>query len=399
MATFIGASPEDLDVLAQTMSRQAGHLAEIDSRVRAQLSQTTWFGGDMERFSATWSTRHAGDLAAVAHSLQRAATAVRAQARQQRVASGAVGSGAGPSGPGGVGSWADAGPGGVNGPGAPGLGDLGEAVPLGLMAMLGLVPGAYNGFKKIYEPLDSLWTVGHDAPEWLQKWRAIGRAKDVFREAERVFEWTGQAENARLNSILRQVDDVNDYRVLRQWYLGQEHVLDAFQDVVKAGGEIGRAENAFVDAVKMTGPLSRAGGLLGVVGGVVQVIHPDHETGVLSVIDRGVGGITAIASGTALAAGVGLITLSPLGAGVVAGALVAGAVWTGGNYVVDHWDSISHGADVAGDWINAQNQKVLDTAAHAVDDVAGAVADGAGDVAHAVGSSATGAWKSVKGLF
>jgi hypothetical protein len=152
-------------------------------------------------------------------------------------------------------------------------------------------------------------------------------------------------------------------------------IVDKAVEGARAAHTAGRV--AFVDSILLTSKFAKVTGVLGIVGGAYDMANPDHD-GWRGVGDRGAGFLSAAGSSAALLATVGAIApLGPVGAGIVAGALIVSAVWVGTNYVVDHWDDIKHGTATAARWVE----------------------DKTADAGRWAGGQAAKAWKGVKGLF
>jgi hypothetical protein len=97
-------------------------------------------------------------------------------------------------------------------------------------------------------------------------------------------------------------------------------------------------------------------------------------------------GANLAASGTLLAAGAGVLTLTPPGAVIAGGVLVGTAAYAVGDLVYEHREEIGHAVETAGGWVVDQAESaggwVMDevsSAADAAGDVASTVADGLGD--------------------
>jgi hypothetical protein len=119
--------------------------------------------------------------------------------------------------------------------------------------------------------------------------------------------------------------------------------------------------------------------VVGVVGSLYDLFaNPLGETGARRNVSIGVDIIGAAAGGTALAASAGLIALGPVGVGIVAGGLIIAGAWAAGTYIYDHWDDITHGVDVAADWVGNKVSDAGDAIGHAADAVGNAIG-GLGD--------------------
>lgn len=97
---------------------------------------------------------------------------------------------------------------------------------------------------------------------------------------------------------------------------------------------------------------------------------------------RGFGLAGAVGGGTLLASSAGLIALGPIGAGIAGAAVIGYGLWTGGNYIYDHWDDISdfggRAAEWTGDRWNDTTEAVSNATSWAGDrlsDAGGALAD------------------------
>lgn len=98
--SMVGANPEELDALGQSMSQAAGRLSGIGGEISAMLSFTGWIGGDAEVFQELWHSNLNPGLATVGHALEAAGKRLHFEADQQRSASGITsgGSSGGPLG-------------------------------------------------------------------------------------------------------------------------------------------------------------------------------------------------------------------------------------------------------------------------------------------------------------
>jgi hypothetical protein len=161
--------------------------------------------------------------------------------------------------------------------------------------------------------------------------------------------------------------------------------------VADAASDLSAARNAgLLRAVIPASRFTRGLAGIGVVGSVYDLVaNPLGETGARRNVSIAMDGVGIAAGGTALAASMGLVTLGPVGVGIVAAGLVAAGAWAAGTYIYDHWDDITHGVDVATDWVgdrasqawNATTDAVegaVDTATDTVSDIAGGVSDAIG---------------------
>lgn len=85
---LVGAAPEDLEQLACAMGRGAEHLrSSVSQTIGSQLQSSPWEGGDADQFRHDWASRLNPLLLHAVEALQAADTALRKEAREQRVAS------------------------------------------------------------------------------------------------------------------------------------------------------------------------------------------------------------------------------------------------------------------------------------------------------------------------
>jgi len=92
MGQMYGASPDQLDGLGSHMTHAADRLDTIRSEVAALLRHSHWEGGDADYFRGQWNYRLSAQLLSVAILAREGAITVRANAQQQRDASGVGGS-------------------------------------------------------------------------------------------------------------------------------------------------------------------------------------------------------------------------------------------------------------------------------------------------------------------
>jgi hypothetical protein len=86
---LVGANPEQLDELAARMNSGADTLEGIRHAIFLSLSRTEWPGPDGDQFRHDWDHRHTRVIATAVTALREAARALRLNADQQRIASGA----------------------------------------------------------------------------------------------------------------------------------------------------------------------------------------------------------------------------------------------------------------------------------------------------------------------
>lgn len=92
---LVGANPEQLDDLAVRMNSGADTLEGIRHTIRLSLGRTEWPGPDGDQFRHDWDHHHARVIATAVTALREAARVMRANADQQRAASGADSAGGG----------------------------------------------------------------------------------------------------------------------------------------------------------------------------------------------------------------------------------------------------------------------------------------------------------------
>ncbi|MEL7975648.1 hypothetical protein AAG589_07265 [Isoptericola sp. F-RaC21] len=101
----LGADVDELARLARTLDRAAETLEDDRRLVARQIRGTGWDGGDARRFLSEWESSHSPVMREASQAFAAVARHVRAQADEQRKASGLGGSApAGPGGPAGPGS-------------------------------------------------------------------------------------------------------------------------------------------------------------------------------------------------------------------------------------------------------------------------------------------------------
>ncbi|ONI67116.1 hypothetical protein BWI15_28525 [Kribbella sp. ALI-6-A] len=170
---------------------------------------------------------------------------------------------------------------------------------------------------------------------------ANARAQNLYRGIEGLI-------TAHLTALGKSPSEIN--RALAG--IEQRNLLQA-RGVADAAQQL--ADSRYADFAKAVVPASKfmksvAG--VGVVSDAYDLIkNPDGETGVRRGISVAADLAGIGAGGAALAAGAGLVALTPVGLGLVAAGLVFSGGWAAGEYVYDHWDDITHGAQVAGDWV------------------------------------------------
>ncbi|MDX6225127.1 MAG: hypothetical protein QOE64_1503 [Frankiales bacterium] len=187
--------------------------------------------------------------------------------------------------------------------------------------------------------------------------------------------------------------------------LGETESLSAlnawmrFQETTSAADKLlaeAQPVAAFGDAASPAmSAVSRVALPLAIAGDVVTIIKPGDEQGAHATTTRVMAGANLAASGTLLAAGAGVLTLTPPGAIIVGGVLVGTAVYAVGDLVYEHREEIGHALETAGGWVVDE----VETAGREIEDVASTVADGVGDAADAVGDGLSSAKDTVVGWF
>ncbi|MBB5866977.1 hypothetical protein F4553_000356 [Allocatelliglobosispora scoriae] len=95
MSGYLGADPDRLDALGQSLLAQAGSIDELRAGLGGQLYGTDWTGADAEETRADWETSHAPALGAAVDLLRAMSQALLHHAVQQRGASAADGASSG----------------------------------------------------------------------------------------------------------------------------------------------------------------------------------------------------------------------------------------------------------------------------------------------------------------
>jgi hypothetical protein len=231
-------------------------------------------------------------------------------------------------------------------------------------AILRYVTSAWNAVHQVYrtfkdwsDPNLALLSLGQGlgqtgaALDALNKWRSAYDAELLLRQ-------TRNLEEAKAIAVAT-VHGADDYRALRAWMEAQEVVSRFADDAQRATQAASEARVAFLDTVRLTSKFAKVCAVIGVVGGAYDLINPQHD-GWRGAGDRVMGGVAVLAGGAQLAVMAGLLTLGPVGAGVVAGALIVTAAWTLGNVVWDHREQIGHALETAGKWVGDQAGKAVE---------------------------------------
>lgn len=88
MGRMVGADPDQLEDLGNRMKAAGDRLDGVRSDISAALSHSHWEGGDADHFRAEWHSYLAPLLHGAASSARQASVTLRANAHQQREASG-----------------------------------------------------------------------------------------------------------------------------------------------------------------------------------------------------------------------------------------------------------------------------------------------------------------------
>ena len=215
----------------------------------------------------------------------------------------------------------------------------------------------YKTFKDWTDPNLGLMSLGQGvaqtgaALDALNNWRAAADAELLLRQ-------TRNLEEAKAVAVAT-IHGARDYRALKAWMEAQEVVASVADDARRATEAATSARTAFLDSVKLTSKFAKACAVVGVVSGAWDVVDPPHE-GWRGAGDRVMGGVAVVAGGAQLLAMAGLLTLGPVGAGIVAGALIVTAAWTVGNLIWDHREQIGDALETAGRWVGDQAGKAVE---------------------------------------
>jgi len=317
-AVFLGAVPEELDALAIDLGAHAERLRSLAAQVSGQLRATTWHGPDLDTFNQQWFGTFSPQVSGAAQALNDAATTLRGQAVQQRVASAPVAGAAGVVGVVGAGGVA----GGVGAVGQNGGAGGGQQGPWG-----GLWNTAQGG-----------WKVFSDLTRATTLYKAITTAEEMHWTN---FLWGSSDLPAFAESLLTKVG-VSD----------------------SALGWLGAAKGV---AGKVALPLV-------VFSGVKDLITGAGDPGWHGALSRTMGGVGALGATTLLAGSFGGSTMAAF-AGlsfalpevvvpIAAAAVVIYGAYQAGNYIYDHRQAIGHALTT-----------VWNGAGHLISSGAGAVAD------------------------
>jgi hypothetical protein len=252
-----------------------------------------------------------------------------------------------------------------------------------LAAWAGIAP-AYAEFKRGASAAGKLYSTTRNTAQAVQAVRAYAAAN----RAALVAHQTRNLAIAQARVLIRGGGATN--RIPGQLGILARDIADA-RRVADTAAEVSASRYAnFYRSVVPATRFAKGLAVVGVVGSMYDLFaNPLNETGARRNISIGMDVVGTVAGGTALAASMGLIALGPVGVGLVAGGLAVAGAWAIGTYVYDHWDDITHGVDVATEWVadgareawdstTGAVEGAVDTASDAVSDVAGGLADAVG---------------------
>lgn len=234
---------------------------------------------------------------------------------------------------------------------------------------------------------DQGWSMWSSLPaKLLQKANGLRGALNAFGRLNLYAEWAGglaqrvgTAERG-LASELEAIGDTDSVAALNAWMRFRE-TASAADQMLSDAQPVAAFGNAGSPALSVIG---KVGLPLAMAGDVATIIKPGDEEGAHATATRVMAGANLAASGTLLAAGAGVLTLTPPGAIIVGGVLVGTAAYAVGDLVYEHRKEIGHALESAGGWVVDE----VDSAADELGDVADTVADGLSDAAGAVGDAA-----------
>lgn len=251
-------------------------------------------------------------------------------------------------------------------------GNLGGKSPEQLFTQ---VLGAWNEIS----PEFKLATTGGKVIGIITKSAGAARAVKTYADANRAETLLRQTRGLALATAGVLIRDGGKYnRIPGQLGILARDIKDA-QRVADGAKAVAQSRYlAFYKAIVPASRFSKGLAVAGIVGGGYDLVaNPLGETGARRGVSVTMDIVGIGASGTAMAAAAGALTLGPVGVGVVAGALVVTAAWGAGTYVYDHWDGIKQGASTAAHWVG-------DTTKNAAKSVGKGMKNLAGDVGHAV---------------
>lgn len=330
MADMFGADVAQLRQLAKDFTSAADTLDRAGRELTSAITRGAWKGSDADRFRQRWTGRLQPALAATSRSLAEGAVTLRENADEQERASDSGGSFGGSGG----------------GSGGGGAGGEGGG------SVLDWLKDGWEWIRTAMAPIaDGI------------KLKKIFDAMRLYNAADLLADVSRAAASAKVFLLGDMVDSA----------LGRNGLL---------GNMLARLGGPVAAVGRWLGPI---GGVFSVVGGVQDMISPQHD-GWRGWGDRIAGGLSVVSgAGTiALALGAGA-ALGPVGIGVVVGAgLVAGA-WTLGNMIYDNREAIGSAVSGAWNWAGDRLSDAADGVAAAASSVVGGIAEGAGKVGSWIG--------------
>lgn len=394
MSERLGADTRRVDLMVERLhgySQDTQHLRTIAQRAVAEM-RNAWSGPDFERIAQRWEQEGGPRLTDVSSALAAMATALRAQAEEQRQASGNPGGSSVPAGPGGT-------PGGLTGGGSAGGGggasswrgddektNHGKFGPVETMTI-----GTPNGNHT--DTRSSTYINGHQVGIEENRQSTGGDGVSEPTAADRVKLNLAQGEGTLVDASLVSLDGGNDNF---QYELSADKVeatadysvdVDAHGNLVASAGVSAAAYLGYA-AGKMHGGSDFANGTIGgkaYVGAEVKAdasgsIGPDGAKGHLGAEAFAGGKAEVNASGTV--AGVTAMAGAEMSYGIGARAKVdAELSATNVGVAVDIGATLRIGAGVKLD-ASVNPQEVIANVGHAVDDVGNGLEDAGDQVAN-----------------
>ena len=237
----------------------------------------------------------------------------------------------------------------------------------------GVIHSIYKTFKDWSDPNLNLGQLGQGYEQAAKALNALN-AWRYAQDANLLLKQTRNLEEAKAIAVAT-IHGADDYKALRAWMQAQEVVSSYADDASRAGRAAVDARQALIDSLRVGGKFAKALAVVGVVSGAYDMINPQHD-GWRGGTDRVMGGVAVVAGGAQLLAAAGLIALGPVGAGIVAGALIATAAWAVGNLVWDHREQIGHALETAGNWVGDQAGKAWSGAKDGVKKIGSKIASG-----------------------
>lgn len=247
----------------------------------------------------------------------------------------------------------------------------------------GLAASATDLARRAWQDGWGIW--GSTPAKLLQKLNGLRGAAVSYGRLRLYAQWsTGlwarvHAAEATLHGELAGIVDTESLPALNAWMRFRQTTSAADRLLADA-----QPVAAFGDASSpVAGVIGKVGLPLAMAGDVATIVKPGKEQGAHATTTRVMAGANFAASGTLLAAGAGVVTLTPVGAVVVGGVLVGTAAYAVGDLVYENREAIGHGLQVAAGWTE---DRLEDAGGWVYDEVAGAVHE-LGDGAKAVGGA------------